>query len=312
MAFCSSAGRGDELLRRMNALSLQPHNDSSSNSMVPPPKSAPKPTQGLSSSRWADDSEPPKPKAASMNNRHKPSIGAYTLAQAQKSTPSLSSHNVPSRSSTSLNIDPPAAPPNQDPNSATLSLLTMSMRKLREGIVASHRVDEFSTQVYIFVIRLSILLRQWESYLPALSHLIFSIHPRRPLSKLELQEFASYFVLDLACRQGDLAEANRMRLHFQIRDAKIGKVLKAIVYDDYVGFWRLLRSVDGHRAKVMEFAEEGMRLHALKCIGRAYFQVPKLFVEAMTSSTWKELVEKHKVGWELNGEEVIIRKPKVR
>ena len=199
-----------------------------------------------------------------------------------------------------------------DASSATLSLLTMSMRKLREGIVASHRIDEFSTQVYIFIIRLSLLLRQWESYLPALSHLLFSIHPRRPLSKLELQEFASYFVLDLACRQGDLAEANRIRLHFQIRDAKIGKVLKAILYDDYVGFWRLVRSVDGHRAKVMEFAEESMRLHALKCIGRAYFQVPKSFLEAMTSSTWKELVEKHKVGWELNGEEVIIRKPKLK
>ena len=297
----------------MNALSFQPQTDSSSNSTAAPPKPAQKPTQGLSSSRWADDPEPPKPKASSMNNRHKPSIGAYTLAQAQKSTPSLSSnHSAAPRSSTSLNIDLPAPPPNQDPNSATLSLLTMSMRKLREGIVASHRIDEFTTQVYIFIIRLSIQLRQWESYLPALSHLLFSIHARRPLSKLELQEFASYFVLDLACRQGDLAEANRKRLELGVKDGKIGKVLKTIVYDDYVGFWRLMRSVDGHRAKIMEYAEDEMRLHALKCIGRAYFQVPKQFVEAMTNSTWKEMVEKHKVGWELSGAEVIIRKPKVK
>lgn len=178
--------------------------------------------------------------------------------------------------------------------------------------MASHRIDEFTTQVYIFIIRLSIQLRQWESYLPALSHLLFSIHARRPLSKLELQEFASYFVLDLACRQGDLAEANRKRLELGVKDGKIGKVLKTIVYDDYVGFWRLMRSVDGHRAKIMEYAEDEMRLHALKCIGRAYFQVPKQFAEAMTNSTWMELVEKRKVGWELNGEEVIIRKPKVK
>lgn len=186
------------------------------------------------------------------------------------------------------------------------------MRKLREGIVASHRIDSFSTQVYIFIIRLSILLKQWESYFPALSHLLFTIHSRKPLSKLELQEFTSYFVLDLACRQGDLAEANRKRMELGMRDAKIAKVLKTIVYDDYVGFWRLMRSVDGHRAKIMEYAEEDMRLHALKCIGRTYFQVPRSFVEAMTNSTWKELLEKHKVGWELNGEEVIIRKPKVK
>lgn len=307
MAFCSSAGRGDELLRRMNALSLQ-SGTSSSAQTAPPPKPASKPSQGLAASRWADDPEPPKPKASSMTNRHKPSIGAYTLAQAQKSTPSLTSAPRPS---TSPNPNPPTPPPNYDTSSATLSLLTMSMRKLREGILASHRCDAFTTQVYIFIIRLSILLRQWESYHPALLHLLNIIRPRRPLSKLELSEFAGYLVLDLACRQGDLAKAEETRVRYGV-DGKVGKVVKAIVYDDYVGFWRLTRAVDGHRAKIMEYAEENMRLHALKCIGRAYFQVPKEFVEHMTNAKWEVLVEKYKVGWELKGEEVIIRKPKVK
>lgn len=308
MAFCSSAGRGDELLRRMNALSLQ--SETSSTSMAPPSKPASKPSQGLAASRWADDPAPPKPKASSMTNRHKPGIGGYTLAQAQKSTPALTS--AP-RASTSVAPSPTLLnpPPNYDTSSATLSLLTMSMRKLREGILASHRIDAFTTQVYIFIIRLSILLRQWESYHPALLHLLNNMHPRRPLSKLELGEFAGYLVLDLACRQGDLAKAQETRVRYGV-DGKVGKVVRAVVYDDYVGFWRLMRAVDGHRAKIMEYAEENMRLHALKCIGRAYFQVPKEFVEHMTNAKWEVLVEKYKVGWELQGEEVIIRKPKVK
>ena len=44
-----------------------------------------------------------------------------------------------------------------------LSVLIMAMRKLREGIVATKRVDDFSIQAYIFCIRLSILVKHMES-----------------------------------------------------------------------------------------------------------------------------------------------------
>lgn len=186
------------------------------------------------------------------------------------------------------------------------------MRKLREGLLASHRIDIFSTQVYIFIIRLSILLRAWESYHPALLHLLHNIHPTLPLSKLELGEFAGYLVLDLACRQGDLAKAHEVLMEYRIGEGKVRRVLECLVRDDYVGYWRIMRFVDGHQAKLMEWRAEQMRIHALKCIGRAYLSANKLFVEAATNAKWDELVEGHKVGWELRGVEVVIRKPKVR
>ena len=101
-----------------------------------------------------------------------------------------------------------------------------------------------------------------------------------------------------------------MRVKYELGDGKVSKVVKVICYDDYVGYWRLMRSVDGHKAKIMEYAEDGMRVHSLKCVGRAYFQVPKSFVEHTANAKWEVLVDKYKVGWELNGEEVVIRKAK--
>lgn len=193
-----------------------------------------------------------------------------------------------------------------------LSLLTMSMRKLREGIVASKRIDEFSTQAYIFCIRLSILIKHMESYHPALLHLLHRMHTVRPLSRLDLQEFAGYLVLDLACRQQDLAQAHVVRIRYGVKDTKILAVLDALAHDNYYVFWQVKRSVDGHKAKLMEYAEEAIRLHALKCLGRSYFTVSLRFLEQVTGSTWDTLVKENRVGWELKGGEVIIRKPKTR
>lgn len=188
----------------------------------------------------------------------------------------------------------------------------MAMRKLREGIVASKRIDEFSTQVYIFCIRFSILVKHMESYHPALLHLLWKIHPVHPLSKIQLQEFFGYLVLDLACRQGDLAQAQVMRTKYSVRDSKVAATLKSLVHDNYHMFWKIKRSVDGYKAKLMEFAEDGVRKHALKCLGRAYLSVDIEFLENVTNSSWAKLVADDGVGWELQGGNVVIRRPKGR
>ncbi|KAI9738066.1 MAG: hypothetical protein M1818_005494 [Claussenomyces sp. TS43310] len=193
-----------------------------------------------------------------------------------------------------------------------LSVLIMAMRKLREGIVASKRIDIFSTQVYIFCIRFSILVKHMESYQPAILYLLHKIHPVSSLSKVELQEFAGYLVLDLACRQGDLAQAHAIRKCYSLRDSKVDAILKALVHDNYYMFWKIKNSVDGHKAKLMEFAEQGIRTQALKSLGRTYLSVDLEFLEHVTNSSWAVLVAQDGVGWELQGKTVIIRKPKGR
>jgi hypothetical protein len=248
MAFCSDAGRADELLRRLGQLSI----------------------------------------ATEDGN----------LEEPHPSTPGMRPSNI------GTNLD---AAGQKD-----LSTLMMAMRKLREGIVAASRVDDFSIQAYIFCIRLSILAKNMESYHPAILHLLRRMHTVLPLSKSELQEFVGYLVLDLACRQNDLAEAYVVRQKYKLHDAKVDAILQALAHDNYFMFWRIRRSVDGHKAKLMEFAEDGMKKQALKCLGRSYFSIDLPSLEEYTNSTWPSLTKTYGVGWQLEGTKVIIRKPKTR
>lgn len=193
-----------------------------------------------------------------------------------------------------------------------LSVLTMAMRKLREGIVASKRIDTFSVQAYIFCIRLTILLKHYESYQPAILYLLRVMHAIRPLSNVELQEFGGYLVLDLACRQQDFAQAYAVRRTYTLHDSKVDATLSALVHDNYHKFWKVKRSVDGYKVKLMEFADNNVRLQALKCLGRTYFTIDIAFLEQVTNTTWLDLKNQYDVGWELEGIKVIIRKPKGR
>jgi hypothetical protein len=251
MAFCSDAGRGDELLRRLARLDL-------------------------SQDKQTETSPQMLPYNNSVTSNFNSSAGLSASAENDK------------------------------------SILMMSMRKLREGIKASHRIDDFSIQAYIFCIRLSILMKEWESYNPALLYLLDVMHKSQPLSSGELQEFVAYKVLDLSCRENNLVGAHLLRKAYGLRDPKVDAVLRALTYDNYWLFWNVKKSVEGHRAKLMEFAEDGMKKQALKCLGRSYFTMDLTSLEQYTNSSWSSLVKDYNVGWQLEGTKVIIRKPKGR
>lgn len=195
---------------------------------------------------------------------------------------------------------------------AELQTITHAMRKLREAIVATGRCDVFAQRAYVFLIRACILVRHLESYHPALLYLLRKIHPVTALPASELREFVGYRILDLCCRQGDLHEAYLVRWRHSYRDRRVDKVLNSLVHDDWVVFWRMQRTVDGHQRALMEWAAQGMRTHTLKCLGRTYFTAEKAFVESCTALDWQRLVETCNVGWELEGEKVTIRRPKVK
>jgi hypothetical protein len=70
--------------------------------------------------------------------------------------------------------------------------------------------------------------------------------------------------------------------------------------------------VDGYKAKLMEFAEEGVKRQALKCLGRTYLSIDLPSLEQYTNTTWPSLTRDCGVGWQLEATKVIIRKPKAR
>jgi hypothetical protein len=198
------------------------------------------------------------------------------------------------------------------PSEQELSTILLAMRKLREGIVASQRIDDFAIRAYVYSIQVAILTKHMESYHPALLYLLRNIHPVYPLSEPELQEFVGYLILDLACRQQNFAQAYAMRSRYKFKDRKVLMVLDAMVHDNFHVFWKLKRSVDGYKARLMEYGEDIMRVQALKCLGRTYMSVDLPYLQQATDSDWVSLKSKNAVGWDLDGGTVIIRKPKAR
>lgn len=191
-----------------------------------------------------------------------------------------------------------------------LAIIMMATRKLREGIFASRRIDAFAQRAYIFIIRAAILTKHMESYYPAMLHLLTGIHPIHRLPAAELHEFVGYYMLDLSCRQGDYAGAYAVRNQYGFKDRRIEMVVGALVHDNWCVFWRMRRAVDGYQKRLMEWAEGALRVHALKCLGRTYLTVEKAYVERVAERSWDSLKRENHVGWELDGDKVIVRRVK--
>lgn len=233
-----------------------------------------------------------------------PPLPGITRPSARPTTSNLpsSTHSVPTTTTTTVQ------PPTNE-----LPTLLLAMRKLREAITASHRRDAFAQRAYIFITRTTIHpFAHPESYHPSLLYLLNHIHPTTPLTNSELQEFSSYLILDLACRQGDIHEAQKIKCRHRVRDWKVERVLRALVTDNWVQFWKVRRQVDGAMRVLLGWKEDEMRRHALACLGRAYLSADLGFVERATDREWGVLVALDRVGWELEGNNVTIRRVKAK
>jgi len=210
------------------------------------------------------------------------------------------------------NESPTAEPTFSSPSMTELATVLSAFRKLREAVTATGRKDAFVRRSYFFGIHAAVLCKDWESYIPALNMLLTVLHRQTPLTPSDLKEYVGLMILDQACRQGDIAGAHETRLRYGYKDRRVELVLKALVADNWVVFWKMKKAVDGYQRSVMEFAERGMRLHALKCLGHGYFSADRKFVERCADRPWAQLVDDG-VGWELTeSDKIIIRKPKVK
>ena len=196
------------------------------------------------------------------------------------------------------------------PNSESkeLSTILMAMRKIREAIVSSARKDTFAMQAYVFIIRATILAKHMESYHPALLHLLHTIHPVTPLATVEYNEFVGYYILDLACRQKDLAAAYHVKSRSKYKDGQVEAVVKALVHGDWCTFWNKETLVTSHQKRLMEWAQDEMRSRALGCLCKGYLSVDKNYLEKAIHWRWEQLVEENNIGWQLEGDVVIIRR----
>lgn len=149
-----------------------------------------------------------------------------------------------------------------------------------------------------------------ESYHPALLHLLRKFYNSPTLSASEKHEFLGYYILDLACRQDDLAGAFKARNSYRYRGASVELVLKALAHGNWFVFWRTKPLVDKYQKRLMEWGDDSMRKHALKCLGRSYLNINKDYIQQATRKCWKELKEQEGLSWEVDGELIIIKQTK--
>lgn len=236
--------------------------------------------------------------------------------------------SLPTSASGDATKNPPASVPHGQPAgtrgpsaSAELSTLLLSLRKLREAVLATASTTpvSFSQHVHIFSVRLSIKAKHPPSYFPSLRYLLDRLHsPAHPLAESELKELLSYLILDYACRQEDLVAAFELRAHARRQHAfqsqTVDRILNALAHDNWVVFWRVRKEVDSELRSVIDWAEDRVRRQALKAVGSAYLSVHVAWItEGCTgdgSWTWEKLVEREKVGWSREGDMVIIKRPK--
>lgn len=195
-------------------------------------------------------------------------------------------------------------------SSGRSSVVLMAMRKFREGIVAAGRVDAFFLQAYSFIIRFTILARHPESYHPALLYLLSRTHQARSLPKGQTDEFVSYYVLDLACRQADLATAYQIKQKYHLENPKIELVLQALVRGNWILFWKMQDRLDMYQQRLVESSENNIRGHAIKCIGQSYLSVEQSYIEKITKSPWERLRKETGVAWVLEEGSVVIKRIK--
>ena len=131
-------------------------------------------------------------------------------------------------------------------SSSELAIILLALRKLREALLASgamKTMTEFCQRVYVFNVRIAVLAFHPASYHPALTYLLSSLHTaQHPLPTSELAEMTSYSILDLACRQEDLASAFALRARscerFGYATANIDRILTSLVTSNWLLFWK--------------------------------------------------------------------------
>ncbi|KAJ5722570.1 hypothetical protein N7488_000605 [Penicillium malachiteum] len=241
--------------------------------------------------------------------------------------------SLPMNSSNDATSNPPAAQPTSKttpaaqgvpPPSAELSKLLLSLRKLREGILATSATSPpgFAQRVHYFSIRLAILSQHPPSYFPSLEHCLNRLHSKaHPMPDLEVKDLVSYLILDYACRQENMLLAFELRARARREHAfesqVVDRVLTALMHDNWVVFWQVHKSVDSYMRAVMNWAADRMRRHALKAVGSAYLSAHVDWIVGGCTGddvnwTWEKLLQEENLGWQKEGDKIVIKRPRIR
>lgn len=165
--------------------------------------------------------------------------------------------------------------------------------------------DEFTISVFLYSIRIATRVGHYQTYVPSISYLL-KHHSK--LSASNLNEIINIFALHLAHFSNNNEDAIEIVHRYANDDIKLHRVLKAWRTLDYFTWFNLYHSESDllyHR--MMQFGENRMINHSLKCIQKSYFQLPKDYVDSVFHIDFETLKTKFACDWALKEQTVVIR-----
>ena len=171
-----------------------------------------------------------------------------------------------------------------------------SLRKLREGIIASGRNDAFSQTVFTKTARFAILLNHAESYLPCLTYLLsYSIH--------EMEEYYLLHLLSLS-----LSEYVHARVGFSRRFYFADQVFRALAQGNYVKWTTLRERADKWQAALLDRSAPLTR--AMETISASYMGLKCDVLDSMFGTAWRDVARTK--GYVVDGKECIFKRPRIK
>ncbi|KAL2916294.1 hypothetical protein HK105_204050 [Polyrhizophydium stewartii] len=173
-----------------------------------------------------------------------------------------------------------------------LDHLVMSVRKLREGVLASGRVDAFAVRVYETAARICIEAGHTAELFKSLIHLVRELYPAVPPDSAETQALMSgCLLLLLVCDVSQAGDPERchgdareiVQVYSQLPDGvrssspveRAMRLLSALVRDiDYVALSRVLAQAGAVERRLIAGMLARARPRILRILARAYFTIP--------------------------------------
>lgn len=145
----------------------------------------------------------------------------------------------------------------------------------------------------------------YQTYVPSINYLLKN---KSKLSPAELNEITNIFALHLAHFSNNNSAALRVCHEYASDDLKLQRALKAYRTLDYFTWFKLYRfEKDLLYQRMMEFGEDRMTKHSLRCIQKSYFQLPKDYIDSVFHVDFETLKSNSHCDWTLKDNVVVIR-----
>lgn len=165
--------------------------------------------------------------------------------------------------------------------------------------------DDFSKSVFLFSVRVSARLGHHQTYVPSINYLLKNKHI---MSNSELREVANIHVLHLAHFNNDNQQALEAYFKYANDDLKLSQVLLSWRMKDYINWLELLHGEkDVARRRIMAYGEVTIVAHAIECIQKAYFKLPRSYVKRVFHTDVETLKKRYRCNWAVADDTVIIR-----